>query len=111
MFKKMIAVVAVCVGFAMADAGQANAGNGSSSWRWSKPLNQRQGLLYTTNKARKTTNTRTTRKRCYSSGNTTRWFTPSSPSPSSSSSDTFFRPGRSGIIPFDGVGRSYPFYW
>ncbi|MEM6778897.1 MAG: hypothetical protein AAF670_14675 [Planctomycetota bacterium] len=106
----LMAAVVVTV----ATLGHADAGNGRSSWGWAKPLNQRSGAFYTSNKARKNTSGCSTR-----SSSRSTWFSPSrssrmrstkSSTPTTAPDPVFFRPGRVGLIPFDGVGR-YPYNW
>lgn len=87
------------------DTPTVEAANPNSSWRWAKPLNERQGLLYTTNKAFKTNSSSRSRTypRQYRRGRVVQ------PSVRSVPSSNFF-PGRTGLIPFNQVGGYQPFF-
>ncbi|TWT89515.1 hypothetical protein Pla100_54440 [Neorhodopirellula pilleata] len=78
----------------------AEAANPDSNWGWAKPLNQKQGLLYTTNLAFKQGNKSRSRSVW------TPYRSRRSVQPNRSTVQTpFFRPGRTGLIPFNQVGR------
>lgn len=97
--------VALLAALFVLDTPAVEAANPNSTWGWAKPLNQRQGLLYTTNKAFKTNSSSRTRN------SSSRYPARRVTQPSVRiTQPAFFFPGRSGLIPFNQVGGNrWPF--
>lgn len=100
-------IASLALAFLMTDVPAVQAANPSSNWGWAKPLNQRQGLFYTTNQAFKRGSSSRQRS-VWTPYRTRRTVQPgrSIVQPRRSTvRPPFFRSGRAGLIPFNPVSR------
>ena len=108
LLRRFVILLALMLATLTADTSALQAAHPYSGWGWAKPLNQRQGMLYTSNRAFKQNSSSRVRRstsfyRQRSAVRPSRRFVPSV---QRSGQPSFFSPGQRGPISFGPLIRS-----